>query len=101
MSEGNITYDSAKPLFEDMANGNCRPAGKSQLRDVVPKAAWMGDGSKHSQSRDLGTGYDLKPAGTYGVDVVWTDTTPRLFGDAADIGCCEYQGLSGLILFVR
>jgi len=26
---------------------------------------------------------------------------PRLYGSAADIGCCEYQGQSGFILFVR
>lgn len=90
MSAGNIKYDSTKPLFEDMANGNFRPAKRSQLRDLVPAAPWMGDGSKRSTSRDLGTGYEIRPAGTYGVDVVWTDSVPRLYGSAADIGCSEY-----------
>lgn len=101
MSEGNITYDSTKPLFEDMANGNFRPAKNSQLCDVVPAAAWMGDGSKHSTSRDLGTGYEIRTAGTYGVDVVWTDTVPRLYGNKADIGCGEYYNPSGFMIIVR
>jgi hypothetical protein len=101
MSEGNITYDSSKPLFEDVANGNFRPAKNSQLCNVVPVAAWMGDGSKRSTSRDLGTGYEIRPAGTYGVDVVWTDSVPRLYGIAADIGCGEYYNPSGFMMIVR
>ncbi len=101
MSEGNITYDSSRPLFEDLANGNFRPATGSQLRDVVPAAAWMGDGGKNSRSRDLGTGYELKTAGTYGVDVVWTDAMPRLSGNAADIGCMEYWRPRGFIISFR
>ena len=90
ISESNITYDSSKPLFEDLANGNFRPARNSQLCDLVPKAAWMGDGSQNSTSRDLGTGYELQTAGTYGVNVVWTDSVPRLYKDRADIGCFEF-----------
>ena len=101
MSEGNRTYDSSKPLFEDLVNGNYRPAAGSQLLNAVPAAAWMGDGSKRSPSRDLGTWYELRTVGTYGVDVVWTDTVPRLHGTAADIGCFEYWMPPGLMLFVR
>lgn len=101
MSSGNITYDSSKPLFEDLANGNYRPAAGSQLRDIVPSAAWMGDGGKNSKSRDLGTGYEVQPAEAYGVNVVWTDTLPRLSGSAADIGAFEYPVKSGFSVFVR
>ena len=61
----------------------------------------MGDGSKHSTSRDLGTGYEIRTAGTYGVDVVWTDTVPRLYGNKADIGCGEYYNPSGFMIIVR
>lgn len=89
MSEGNITYDSSMPLFEDMANGNFRPAKNSQLCNVVPFAEWMGDGSLGSK-KDLGGGYELQPSGTYGVNVVWTDSVPRLYKDSADIGCFEF-----------
>ena len=101
MSESNIKYDSSKPLFADLENGDFRPATGSQLRDVVPAAAWMGDGSKHSKSRDLGTGYEIRPAGTYGVDVVWTDTMPRLYGSAADIGCMEYWVPRGITITIK
>lgn len=101
MSAGNITYDSTKPLFEDIANGNYRPAAGSQLRDIVPAAAWMGDGRKNSPSRDLGTGYGLLPAETYGVNVVWTDTLPRLSGSAADIGAFERWIQPGLKIIFR
>ena len=100
MSESNITYDSTKPLFEDMANGNFRPAKNSQLYDVVPAVAWMGDGSKNSVL-DMGTGFEVASVGKYGVTVNRVNAVPRLYGSAADIGCCEYQGQSGLILFVR
>ena len=97
----NIVYDSSKPLFEDMANGNFRPAKRSQLRDVVPKAAWMGDGSKKS-TLDMGTGYEVASVGKYGVTVNRVNAVPRLYGGVADIGCCEYwQQSSGFILFVR
>ena len=101
MGESNRTYDSTKPLFEDIANGNFRPAKGSQLLDGVPVADWMGDGSKNSKSRDLGTGYEIRTVGTFGVDVAWTDTVPRRYGDAADIGCSEYWSSSGLSIFVR
>ncbi len=101
MSAGNIKYDSTKPLFEDMTNGNFRPARGSQLRDIVPAAAWMGDGSRRSTSRDLGTGYEIRPAGTYGVDVVWTDAVPRLYGIAADIGCFEFWLPPGLVIGIE
>ena len=89
MSEGNITYDSTKPLFEDVANGNFRPAKNSQLCNVVPVAEWMGDGSLGSK-KDLGGGYELQPSETYGVNVVWTDAVPRLYKNLADIGCFEF-----------
>jgi hypothetical protein len=101
MSAGNITYDSTKPLFEDIANGNYRPAAGSQLRDIVPAAAWMGDGRKNSPSRDLGTGYEVQPAEAYGVNVVWTDTLPRLSGSAADIGAFERWIQPGLNIIFR
>ena len=101
MSAGNITYDSTKPLFEDIANGNYRPAAGSQLRDIVPSAAWMGDGRKNSPSRDLGTGYEVQPAEAYGVNVVWTDTLPRLSGSAADIGAFERWIQPGLNIIFR
>ena len=101
MSAGNITYDSTKPLFEDIANGNYRPAAGSQLCDIVPAAAWMGDWRKKSPSRDLGTGYGLLPAETYGVNVVWTDTLPRLSGSAADIGAFERWIQPGLNIIIR
>ena len=100
MSAGNITYDSTKPLFEDVANGNFRPARGSQLCDVVPAAAWMGDGSKKS-TLDMGAGYEVTSVGKYGVTVNRVNAVPRLYGSAADIGCCEYQGQSGFILVVR
>ena len=103
MSAGNITYDSTKPLFEDVANGNFRPAKRSQLCDVVPvvpAAAWMGDGSKKS-TLDMGTSYEVASVGKYGVTVNRVNAVPRLYGSAADIGCCEYQGQSGFILIVR
>lgn len=103
MSAGNIKYDSTKPLFEDVANGNFRPAKRSQLCDVVPvvpAAAWMGDGSKKS-TLDMGTGYEVASVGKYGVTVNRVNAVPRLYGSAADIGCCEYQGQSGFILVVR
>ena len=99
----NIVYDSSKPLFEDIANGNFRPAKRSQLCDVVPvvpAAAWMGDGSKKS-TRDMGSGFEVASVGMYGVTVNRVNAVPRLYGSAADIGCCEYQGQSGFILFVR
>ena len=97
----NIVYDPSKPLFEDMANGNFRPARGSQLCDVVPKAAWMGDGSKKSVL-DMGTGYEVASVGKYGVTVNRVNAVPRLYGGVADIGCCEYwQQSSGFILFVR
>ena len=89
MSAGNITYDSTKPLFEDVANGNFRPAKNSQLCNVVPVAEWMGDGSLGSK-KDLGGGYELQPSETYGVNVVWTDAVPRLYKNLADIGCFEF-----------
>ena len=101
MSEGNITYDSSKPLFEDMANGNFRPAKNSQLCNVVPVAEWMGDGSKRS-SLDMGSGFEVASVGKYGVTVNRVNAVPRLYGGVADIGCCEYwQQSSGFILFVR
>lgn len=96
----NIYYDSSKPLFEDVANGNFRPARGSQLCDVVPAAAWMGDCSKKS-TRDMGSGFEVASVGMYGVTVNRVNAVPRLYGSAADIGCCEYQGQSGFILFVR
>lgn len=102
MSVSNIKYDSTKPLFEDLANGNYRPAAGSQLLDIVPTAAWMGDGGKNSTSRDLGTGYELQTAGTYGVNVVWTDSVPRLYGTAADIGAFErWTGRDGTVISFR
>ena len=97
---GNIVYDPAKPLFADLANDNFRPAAGSQLLDVVPKADWMGDGTKHS-TLDLGTGYELQETGGHGTKVVWTDARPRLFGDLADIGCCEYYLPPGMMLLLR
>ena len=97
----NIVYDSTKPLFVDLANGNFRPAKRSQICDVVPAAAWMGDGSKKSVL-DMGTGYEVASVGKYGVTVNRVNAVPRLYGSAADIGCGEYwQQSSGLILFVR
>lgn len=97
----NIVYDPSKPLFEDMANGNFRPAKRSQLCDVVPAAEWMGDGSKKSVL-DMGTGYEVASVGKYGVTVNRVNAVPRLYGGVADIGCCEYwQQSSGFILFVR
>lgn len=89
MSAGNITYDSTKPLFVDLENGDFRPVKNSQLCNVVPAAEWMGDGSLGSK-KDLGGGYELQPSGTYGVNVVWTDTVPRLYKNYADIGCFEF-----------
>ena len=77
MVAGNITYDSSKPLFADLENGDFRPTADSQLRDIVPAAEWMGNGKLGSKS-DIGSGYELQPAGTYGVNVVWTDAVPRL-----------------------
>lgn len=97
----NIYYDSSKPLFEDMANGNFRPAERSQLRDKVPVAEWMGNGRVGSTTRDLGTGYELQTAGTYGVNVVRTDSMPRLRGKAADIGCCEADSQFSTIISLR
>ena len=96
----NIYYDSSKPLFVDLENGDLRPAKGSQLRDVVPAAAWMGDGSKKS-TRDMGSGFEVASVGMYGITVNRVNAVPRLYGIAADIGCCEYQGQSGFILFVR
>ena len=101
VNASNIYYDPSKPLFVDLENGDLRPAKRSQLCDVVPFAAWMGDGSRNSTSRDLGTGYELQTAGTYGVNVVWTDTMPRLRGKAADIGCCEADSQFSTIISLR
>ena len=60
----------------------------------------MGDGSKKS-TRDMGSGFEVASVGKYGVTVNRVNAVPRLYGSAADIGCCEYQGQSGFILFVR
>lgn len=101
MGAGNRTYDSSKPLFEDLLGGNYRPAENSQLLNRVPAVVWMGRWDENSSSRDLGTGYALRSAGTYGVDVVWTDTSPRLSGGAADIGCFERWMPPGFMLLFR
>ena len=97
----NIYYDSTKPLFVDLEHGDFRPAKGSQLRDVVPAAAWMGNGSKNSVL-DMGSGFEVASVGRYGVTVNRVNAVPRLYGDAADIGCSEYwQQQSGLILIFR
>ena len=97
----NSYYDSTKPLFIDLENGDFRPAKGSQLRDVVPAAAWMGNGSKNSVL-DMGSGFEVASVGRYGVTVNRVNAVPRLYGDKADIGCSEYwQQSSGFILFVR
>ena len=103
MVAGNITYDSSKPLFADLENGDFRPTADSQLRDIVPAAEWMGNGKLGSKS-DLGSGYELQPAGTYGVNVVWTDAVPRLYKNYADIGCFEFWRLPtppGLAIIIK
>ena len=100
--DSNVIYDSSKPLFVNAASGDYRPSKGSQLRDQVPLQSWMGDGKKNPDSvYDLGSGYEVMPVGRYGVTVNRVNAVPRLYGDKADIGCCEYQGQSGLILFVR
>ena len=101
MGASNRNYDSSKPLFQDLLGGDLRPAENSQLLNGVPAAAWMGNWNEHSASRDLGAGYELRPVGTYGMDVVWTDTSPRLSGGAADIGCFERWMPPGFILLFK
>ena len=97
----NVIYDSSKPLFVNAASGDYRPSKGSQLRDQVPLQSWMGDGSKNSVL-DMGSGFEVASVGRYGVTVNRVNAVPRLYGDAADIGCSEYwQQSSGFILFVR
>ena len=98
----NVIYDSSKPLFVNAASGDYRPSKGSQLRDQVPlQSSWMGDGSKNSVL-DMGTGFEVASVGKYGVTVNRVNAVPRLYGDKADIGCCEYwQEPSGLILIFR
>ena len=96
----NVIYDSSKPLFVNAASGDYRPSKGSQLRDQVPLQSWMGDGSKNSVL-DMGSGFEVASVGRYGVTVNRVNAVPRLYGGVADIGCCEYQGQSGFILFVR
>ena len=101
VDESNIVYDPSKPLFVDLENGDLRPVKKSQLCNVVPAADWMGDGSKKS-TLDMGSGFEVASVGKYGVTVNRVNAVPRLYGDAADIGCSEYwQQQSGLILIFR
>ena len=96
----NIVYEPSKPLFEDMANGNFRPARKSQLCDLVQAAAWMGDGSKKS-TLDMGSGFAVASAGNYGVTVNRVNAVPRLRGNYADIGCCEFDPQAATVLSIR
>lgn len=101
--ESNVICDSSKPLFVDAASGDYRPSKRSQLRDQVPLQSWMGDGTKNPDSvYDLGSGYEVVPVGRYGVTVNRVNAVPRLYGDAADIGCSEYwQQSSGFIVVFR
>ena len=99
---GNRVYDSSKPLFADVEHGDFRPAAGSQLCDGVPYAPWMGDGRRRSNSTfDLGRGYEVQPLGDYGVKVVRLDAKPRFYGEAADIGCCEFYMPPGMMLLFR
>jgi hypothetical protein len=99
--DSNVIYDSSKPLFVNAASGDYRPSKGSQLRDQVPLQSWMGDGSKNSVL-DMGSGFEVASVGRYGVTVNRVNAVPRLYGDKADIGCCEYwQQSSGLSIFVR
>lgn len=98
--DGNIVYDPSKPLFTDIANGDYSLAEHSQLRNKVPAANWMGDGSRKGR-QDIGSGYELAKAGMYGVNVIWKDTNPRLGGEYADIGCCELRSPAGMVILCR
>ena len=98
---GNKFYDSTKPLFEDSANGDYRLARRSQAIDMVPQRTWMGDGRKNGP-KDLGSGYVIEKAGTYGVAISGVGTSARFSGIDADAGCCEYFWENrGFMVFVR
>ena len=108
-ANGNI-IDVEDPGFVDAANGDYRIARNGAVRDKASLSDWMGDGSRKSP-RDLGKGFDVKDGvvtftacgetHTVGCNLVKIGACPRLYGNAPDIGCCEYFCPPGLMLLLR
>ena len=99
---GNLSTGDLK--FRNEADWDYRPdAGSCLIDRGGPFADWMGDGSKKSSpSRALGDGrYTVEPLGKYGVRIVRTNTNPRRYGTASDIGCFEFWLPIGLQFTIR
>ena len=99
---GNLSTGDLK--FRNEADWDYRPdAGSCLIDRGGPFADWMGSGStKSSPSRDMGDGrYTVEPLGKYGVRIVRTNTNPRRYGTASDIGCFEFWLPIGLQFTIR
>lgn len=97
---GNIVGGDLK--FVDAANGDYALCDGSCLIDRGGAfEGWMGNGRRHSPSRDLSGGYAISANGPYGVSVTRPNSMPRRYGAASDIGCCEFWREPGLIFSVR
>jgi hypothetical protein len=97
---GNLVIDETCTQFAGFDAGDYRPVRGSQLLDKVPAQNWMGAGLKKGP-HDLGRGYEIVPRAGYGVSVVRLDSSPRISGKAAEIGCCEYYLPPGMAVRIR
>ncbi len=76
--EGCVAYDAEKPLFVDAANGNYALTGDSQATDLG--------------SSELARAFGL---GLYAVDRA---NTPRVIGDAIDLGAYENRNAADVVV---
>ena len=87
---GNLSSGALK--FRNEAEWDFRPDAGSCLIDRGGAfEEWMGIGGKSNPSRDIGDGrYTTETSGRYGIRLVRSNTNPRRYGVASDMGCFEY-----------
>ena len=94
VGEGDVKFADAGNLDFRLSPGSCLVNRGGAFE------AWMGDGRKNSV-QDMGAGYVIGAVGKYGVTVGRRLASPRRYGSASDIGCCELWRPSGFILQFR
>ena len=95
---GNMGPDDGDVGFVDADNLDFRLDRDSCLIDKGGEFAdWMGTGSRNSV-QDIGSSYVVGTVGKYGVSVSRNQTNPRRYGNASDIGCCEFLRPAGFII---
>ena len=98
---GNMGPDDGEVRFVDADNLDFRLGQDSCLINKGGEFAdWMGTG-RRSPVKDLGASYVIDKVGKYGVSVSRSQATPRRYGSASDIGCCEFWVPAGFFLSIE